>query len=135
MYDNRQVAPEPNLHSYHWSILVLVPSLSEPFPDISVTFQFSTQAFESYQLVDELLVDYASGMAHSFFHGYLNIVLPEKGTDEKGLKELMRDYESSQGIEFAQYKLFVLVPLSMYCPATIEEFAPSIETSRVKSVT
>lgn len=76
-------------------------------------------------------MDYASGMAYSFFHGYLNIVLPEKGTDEKGLKELMQDYESSQGIKFALYKLFVLVPLSMYCPTKIDEFAPSIETSRV----
>nr|CAI5869092.1 unnamed protein product [Callosobruchus analis] len=40
-------------------------------------------------------LDYGSGMAYSFFHGYLNLILPNTGTESKNLKELMQDYEDS----------------------------------------
>lgn len=79
-------------------------------------------------------LDYGSGMAYSFFHGYLNYVLPNTGGEDKNLKEIMTDFESKNGIKFEVYKLFILVPKSMRCPVSLEnEYSPSIQESRVSS--
>lgn len=76
-------------------------------------------------------LDYGSGMARSFFYGYLRIVLPHSGTSEKGIKEFLKDYEGRNNIKFDLYKLFILIPLSQYCPPSLENnFSKSIETSK-----
>ncbi|KAJ8975245.1 hypothetical protein NQ317_007365 [Molorchus minor] len=75
-------------------------------------------------------LDYGSGMAYSFFHGYLKLVLPKTGTEEKNLKELMQDYEDQNKIEFPIYKLFVLIPKSLKCFVSLKnEYSPSIDES------
>ncbi|XP_057665058.1 stimulator of interferon genes protein homolog isoform X2 [Diorhabda carinulata] len=75
-------------------------------------------------------LDYGSGMAYSFFHGYLNLVLPKSGGEEKHLKELMQDYEDKNHIRFAEYKLFILIPKSMRCFVSLKnDYSPSIEES------
>ncbi|KAG5875749.1 hypothetical protein JTB14_002051 [Gonioctena quinquepunctata] len=75
-------------------------------------------------------LDYGSGMAYSFFHGYLNIVLPKTGNEEKNLKELMQDYEDKNNINFNVYKLFILIPKSMTCFISLKnEYSPSIDES------
>lgn len=72
-------------------------------------------------------------MARSFFYGYLRIVLPHSGTSEKGIKEFLKDYEGRNNIKFDLYKLFILIPLSQYCPPSLENnFSKSIETSKVR---
>lgn len=74
-------------------------------------------------------------MAHSFFHGYLKLVLPKTGDAEKNLEELMQDYEGKHGVKFKCYKLFILIPKSLYCPPTLmSEYSPSIEESKVRCV-
>ncbi|CAH1259781.1 unnamed protein product [Diabrotica balteata] len=76
-------------------------------------------------------LDYGSGMAYSFFHGYLNLVLPKTGTQDKHLKEIMEDYEDINGIKFAVHKLFVLIPKSMKCFVSLKnEYSPSMDESR-----
>lgn len=70
-------------------------------------------------------------MAYSFFHGYLQIVLPNKGTEQKGIKELMKDFEAKEGVSFACDKLLVLIPLSLYCPPIVEERSPTVELAKV----
>lgn len=76
-------------------------------------------------------LDYGSAMAYSFFHGYLQIVLPHKGTDQKGIQEIIRDFEAQQGVVFSSHKLFVLIPLSLHCPATIEQTSSIVELAQV----
>lgn len=76
--------------------------------------------------------DYGSGMAHSFFHGYLHIMLPHTGRgNDKGLKEFQQDYEARNRVKFDVYKLFILIPMSQNCPPSLEsQFSPSVEPSK-----
>ncbi|VEN61779.1 unnamed protein product [Callosobruchus maculatus] len=77
-------------------------------------------------------LDYGSGMAYSFFHGYLNLILPKTGTESKNLKELMQDYEDSHNVQFSIYKLFILIPTSLRCfTSLMNEYSKSIEESSV----
>lgn len=78
-------------------------------------------------------LDYGSGMAYSFFYGYLNLVLPKTGTEEKDLSELLELFESSQHVTFEIKKLFILIPLSGYCPTSLQDSRnPTIEEARVR---
>lgn len=74
-------------------------------------------------------------MAHSFFHGYLRIVLPHTGQqNNKGLREFQKDFEARNDIKFDVYKLFILIPMSTHCPPSIDsEFSPSVEVSKVRN--
>ncbi|XP_044253827.1 stimulator of interferon genes protein [Tribolium madens] len=75
-------------------------------------------------------LDYGSGMAHSFFHGYLKLVIPNTGTSKKHLEELMKDYEDRHHVKLAFYKLFILIPKSLYCSTSLKtDKSPSIEES------
>jgi hypothetical protein len=76
-------------------------------------------------------LDYGSGMAHSFFHGYLKLIIPKTGTKEKHLEEVMKDYEDTHGVKLVFHKLFILIPKSLYCPVSLknDEISPSIEES------
>lgn len=76
-------------------------------------------------------MDYGSAMAYSFFHGYLQIVLPHKGTDQKGIKEMIHDFEAKEGVTFSCDRLLVLIPLSLHCPATVEQEDNSVELAKV----
>lgn len=76
-------------------------------------------------------LDYGSGMAHSFFYGYINILLPWDGGERKGLKESIIDFESREGVNFPFKKLFLLIPLSGFCPAQVDEQSTILEYSKV----
>lgn len=41
-------------------------------------------------------MDYGSGMAASFFHGYLKLVLPRNG--DRSFEELIFEYEATQHV-------------------------------------
>ncbi|GJQ72182.1 hypothetical protein Trydic_g3274 [Trypoxylus dichotomus] len=75
-------------------------------------------------------LDYGSAMAYSFYHGYLQIVLPHKGTEKKGIKELIADFEANEGVTFGYRKLLVLIPLSLHCPPTVETKSTIVESSK-----
>nr|CAD7266680.1 unnamed protein product [Timema shepardi] len=69
------------------------------------------------QLVQLGGLDYGSGMAYSFFYGYLQFILPNKGDSNKGLKEKIQDYVSHHKLNeslFPVKKLFILIPSSGY---------------------
>lgn len=86
-------------------------------------------------------VDYLNGMdcgtfmAFSYFYGYLDIVVPNKGNETKGLKEHMLDYQGAHGIEFAATKLYIFIPLSGYCPINLSEQSHKFlfDTTKVQS--
>lgn len=60
-------------------------------------------------------------MAHSFYHGYLKLILPCTGDERKGLIEQINDYEAKNDVHFPSKKLYILIPLSAHCPTTIKE--------------
>ncbi|RZB40761.1 TMEM173 domain containing protein [Asbolus verrucosus] len=70
-------------------------------------------------------------MAYSFFYGYLHLIIPKTGNSEKNLEELMKDYEDKHHVQLKFYKLFILIPKSLYCFTSLmdTESSPSIEES------
>lgn len=74
-------------------------------------------------------------MAYSYYHGYLKLILPDTGTEDKNLKELMEIYEGEHGVKFAAYKLFILIPLSLRCWVSLKnDFSPSVDESHVSRI-
>lgn len=65
-------------------------------------------------------LDYATGMASNYFHGYLRLQLPQTGHSTKGLKERLMDYEDSQGVTVPVKRLFILIPRSLHTKPKIE---------------
>lgn len=43
-------------------------------------------------------MDYGSGMAYSFFHGYLKLVLPDYGGEGKSIEQLISVYEANHNV-------------------------------------
>lgn len=84
---------------------------------IGITFLFKT--FNVYECPYDLVrflrkgsgLDFASGMASSFFHGFLKIVLKED-PDGNSFKRRLRAYEDFHKVKFAVKKLFILIPRS-----------------------
>lgn len=121
---------------YYWSTNGTMDIPVSYIPFIVVYILGKILKVESSPLNDSLWVaennglDYGSGMAYSFFHGYLNLVLPKTGREDKNLKEIMQDYEDKNHINFSNYKLFILIPKSMRCFVSLKnEYSPSIEES------
>ncbi|KAJ8916821.1 hypothetical protein NQ315_005828 [Exocentrus adspersus] len=108
-------------------ILYLVPSI---YLSILILEVETSPLNDSLWIAKDNGLDYGSGMAYSFFHGYLKLVLPKTGIEDKNLKELMEDYEAQHKIQFSVYKLFILIPKSLYCPISLKnESSPSVDES------
>ncbi|XP_017044980.1 uncharacterized protein LOC108090700 [Drosophila ficusphila] len=75
-------------------------------------------------------LDYASGMASNYFHGYLKLSLPERKDD--GLKHRMALYEDKNNITFGIDRLVILIPDEMFVNGILEsdllEKADPLET-------
>lgn len=66
-------------------------------------------------------LDYGSGMAISYYYGYLKLVLPTLGDyQSKSIRDRIDDYEDREHVRFPVKKLFILVPDSMYTPNTLD---------------
>lgn len=61
-------------------------------------------------------LDYGSGSAIAYYHGYLRIIGPSSGTETKGIVERIEIYESSEGVTIPVKKLFIFVPKDFYVP-------------------
>ncbi|CAG9774105.1 unnamed protein product [Ceutorhynchus assimilis] len=100
----------PKLQNDYWLLFV---------PFLFILHRFT--ALEDFPINDSLNIskdkglDYGSGMAYSFFYGYLNYMLDKAGEPNKNLKEMMQCYESQHKIEFEVYKIFILIPKSLIC--------------------
>lgn len=66
-------------------------------------------------------LDYGTGLAYSYYYGYLRIVLPSTGTASKGLLEKIENIEDAHNITFASHKLIILIPSSSYIPPDLKE--------------
>ncbi|XP_076652604.1 transmembrane protein sting [Halictus rubicundus] len=68
-------------------------------------------------------LDYGTGMAYSYYYGYLKMVLPSTGTAQKGLVEKIENLEDRNNITIAAHKLLVLIPSSTYIPPDLKEIS------------
>ncbi|XP_015185642.1 PREDICTED: stimulator of interferon genes protein [Polistes dominula] len=66
-------------------------------------------------------LDYGTGMAYSYYYGYLRIVLPSTGTASKGLIEKLENIEDSHNISISIKKLFILIPSSTYISSDFKD--------------
>ncbi|XP_023014412.2 transmembrane protein sting [Leptinotarsa decemlineata] len=125
------------LNTHDWSVynsglLRVIPFLVPNIYFMGIILQLNSCPLnDSLWLAEDNGLDYGSGMAYSFFYGYLKLILPKTGTEEKNLKELMQDYEDTNGIKFDNvYKLFILIPKSLTCFVSLKnQYSPSIDES------
>ncbi|XP_034934625.1 stimulator of interferon genes protein [Chelonus insularis] len=66
-------------------------------------------------------VDYGTGMAYSYFYGYLRIILPPDGLQNPGIRTKMVDYESHHNVKIPVKKLFILIPKSGHIPPDLKD--------------
>lgn len=66
-------------------------------------------------------LDYGTGMAYSFYYGYLRLVLPSAETSKKGIIEKIENFEANHNVTFPVHKLFILIPSSGYIPPDLKE--------------
>ncbi|XP_015428681.1 PREDICTED: stimulator of interferon genes protein [Dufourea novaeangliae] len=77
---------------------------------------------EHISMIDAMQgLDYGTGMAFSYYYGYLRLVLPSTGTLHKGLVEKIENIEDSHNITLATHKLLILIPSSSYIPPDLKE--------------
>ncbi|KAK9883465.1 hypothetical protein WA026_001643 [Henosepilachna vigintioctopunctata] len=87
--------------------------------------------FQSLRIAENNELDYGSALAHLYFYGYLKIILPKSGKDDKNLIELIETYSDSNKVIFPVPKLFVLIPKSCICHVSLKDNNfPNIEDSK-----
>lgn len=102
---------------------------------IEFFFQNSSPLNSSLHIGNMNGLDYGSGMAYSYYHGYLKLIMHDTGTEDKNLKELMEIYEDEHGVKFEAYKLFILIPFSLKCWVSLKNyFSPSVDESHVSRI-
>ncbi|XP_015600435.1 stimulator of interferon genes protein [Cephus cinctus] len=66
-------------------------------------------------------LDYGSGLAYSYFYGYLNIILSSMGSEYKGLQHNIELFEAREGVPMPIKKLFILIPASAHIPSDLRQ--------------
>ncbi|XP_025162643.1 stimulator of interferon genes protein isoform X2 [Harpegnathos saltator] len=85
------------------------------------TSKWETSRLSTFSFSDLNGLDYGTGMAYSYYYGYLRLVLPSTGTSSKGIVEKIENFEDKHGITFPVHKLFILIPSSGYIPPDLKE--------------
>lgn len=87
----------------------------------SVAFEWKTSRSAVFSLGDLKGLDYGTGMAYSYYYGYLRLILPSTGTASKSIVEKIENFEDKHNITFPVHKLFILIPSSGYIPPDLKE--------------
>lgn len=109
---------------YVWDCEPHVCTLSMIFAFLllrSVITEWKTNGSTDFSLSDLKGLDYGTGMAYSYYYGYLRLILPSTGTTSKGIVEKIENFEDKHGIIFPVHKLFILIPSSGYIPPDLRE--------------
>lgn len=67
-------------------------------------------------------ISYGTGMACSFFEGYLNHVIPSDGAHFVGFQENINIYENKEKVVFPVRRLFIVITKSLRCPPDLKAF-------------
>ncbi|XP_045775237.1 stimulator of interferon genes protein isoform X2 [Maniola jurtina] len=69
------------------------------------------------------IINYGTGMAYSFYEGYLAHIMPSDGTEKfVGFQENINIFEANQGVVFPVKRLFLVITKSLYCPPDLKHF-------------
>lgn len=74
-----------------------------------------------YYIRNKEYLDFVSGFARSYYHGYLEKIIPSTGTNLKGLVERIEMYESTEQVNIPIKKFFVVVPKDFYLPPKLSQ--------------
>lgn len=74
-------------------------------------------------------LDYGTGMAYSYYYGYLRVILPSTGTVTKGIVEKIENFEDNHNVTFPVHKMFILIPSSGYIPPDLKEMSHWMESA------
>lgn len=66
-------------------------------------------------------LDISTGLAYSYYYGYLKIILPSTGTASKGMLEKLENAEDQHNITIPLKKLVILIPASGYIPPDLKQ--------------
>ncbi|KAL4714249.1 hypothetical protein ACJJTC_009601 [Scirpophaga incertulas] len=67
-------------------------------------------------------ISYGTGMACSFFEGYLRHILPSDGHRYVGFDENIRVYEANQSVRLPVKRLFIIITKTLYSPPDLKDF-------------
>ncbi|XP_067007365.2 stimulator of interferon genes protein homolog [Anabrus simplex] len=105
-----------------------VPMLCLMFSSTYIASKFlkieQSPVFDNIKMERICPLNIGSIMALFFYYGYLQLVLPARGENQKGLVERIRDYRDSHDLNddlFPVKKLFILIPSSTFLPSYFEE--------------
>lgn len=114
----------PLSHVWDFGPYVCVPSLIFSFYLLRIT---DLAEWERGPLLDLDVMkglDYGTGMAYSFYYGYLRLILPNLGTtDSKSIIEKIENFEDKHEVNFPVHKLFILIPSSGYISPHLKEMS------------
>ncbi|XP_014479373.1 PREDICTED: stimulator of interferon genes protein isoform X2 [Dinoponera quadriceps] len=102
---------------------VISTEMNSDTSDKSVTSERRTNESPVFSLNDLKGLDYGTGMAYSYYYGYLRLVLPSSGTTSKGIVEKIENFEDTHNVSFPIHKLFILIPSSGYIPPNLKEMS------------
>lgn len=107
-----------DFHTY----VSIVPSMIFSFYLLRITNLTEWEKSSSLDLDAMKGLDYGTGMAYSFYYGYLRLILPNEGTtDSKSIIERIENFEDKHDVTFPVHKLFILIPSSGYIPPNLKE--------------
>ncbi|XP_066597821.1 stimulator of interferon genes protein homolog [Prorops nasuta] len=109
------------LNKEFWEVkpMIWIISLILAITILKLVNIFKNMSFNTLENMNGL--DIGTGLAYSYYYGYLRIMLPSTGTKSKGLVEAINAYESFHNIQIPVKKLFILIPKSSYIPPDLKE--------------
>ncbi|GAB1866505.1 Transmembrane protein 173 [Camponotus japonicus] len=114
----------PLNHVWDFGPYICVPSMIFSFYLLRIT---DLAEWERGPLLDLDVMkglDYGTGMAYSFYYGYLQLILPNRGTsDSKSIIEKIENFEDKHEVTFPVHKLFIVIPSSGYISPHLKEMS------------
>lgn len=114
----------PLSHVWDFGPYVCVPSMIFSFYLLRITDLAEWERGPLLNLDIMKGLDYGTGMAYSFYYGYLSLILPNRGTsDSKSIIDKIENFEGMHDVTFPVHKLFILIPSSGYIPPNLKEMS------------
>ncbi|EFN63910.1 Transmembrane protein 173 [Camponotus floridanus] len=114
----------PLSHVWDFGPDVYVPSMIFSFYLLKITDLAKRERGPLLDLDIMKGLDYGTGMAYSFYYGYLQLILPNRGTtDSKSIIEKIENFEDKHEVTFPVHKLFILIPSSGYISPHLKEMS------------
>ncbi|KAJ2945367.1 hypothetical protein O0L34_g167 [Tuta absoluta] len=95
--------------------------LAEDFPLLFAAFLVCQFLKSEHKDSAEPTINYGTGMACSFFEGYLKHIIPSDGKADGFVQKIVK-WESAEGVVFPVKKLLLVITKTLYCPPDLRDF-------------